>query len=67
MGYGESEVAHRVETALKGCKFTKGYRFHPPYVEVKLSYYKSEEEQAIPWIQKLEDAIGNIVDKNLKD
>jgi nicotinamide-nucleotide amidase len=61
VGVGESEVAHRVEHALKGCKLTKGYRFHPPFVEVKLSYYESEKENALKWIEKVESAIGDII------
>lgn len=67
VGYGESEVAHRVETALQGCTLTKGYRFHPPYVEVKLSYYESQTEDAKKWIAKVEAAIGDIVDPDLAD
>lgn len=67
VGVGESEVAHRVEHALKGCKLTKGYRFHPPYVEVKLSYYESEKKSALKWVAKVEAAISDIVDKQLID
>jgi nicotinamide-nucleotide amidase len=67
VGYGESEVAHRVETALKGCKLTKAYRFRAPYVEVKLSYFDSQKEDAMKWIEKVEHAIGDITDKNIVD
>jgi molybdenum cofactor synthesis domain-containing protein len=62
VGHGESEVSHRVETALKGCRLTKGYRFHHPYVEVKLSYYESESKSALKWIKKVEEAIGDITE-----
>jgi nicotinamide-nucleotide amidase len=58
IGLGESDVADRVEEALKGCHFEKGYRVHMPFVEVKLSFLKSEETQAQKWIQALDLAIG---------
>lgn len=65
VGFGESEISHRVETALQGCSLTKGYRVHAPFVEVKLSYYKSQEADALKWVQKVEDAIGNITDNSI--
>jgi nicotinamide-nucleotide amidase len=67
VGFGESEVSHRVEIALKGCNLTKGYRVHAPFVEVKLTYYKSKEKEALPWIQKVEEAIGDITDNNIAE
>lgn len=63
VGIGESEVSHRVETALKGCKLIKGYRAHHPFVEVKLSYYESQSKEASKWIKKVELAIGDILEK----
>lgn len=45
IGLGESEIAHLTESALAGAEIEKGYRVHPPYVEVKLSYFKSELAQ----------------------
>lgn len=45
LGLGESEIAHLTETALGDSKIEKGYRVHLPYVEVKLSFKKSETEK----------------------
>ncbi|MEZ0393148.1 MAG: competence/damage-inducible protein A [Pseudobdellovibrionaceae bacterium] len=60
LGFGESDVADRVEEALKGCPFEKGYRVHMPFVEVKLTYRKSQSTDAQKWILSLEKAIGSI-------
>ena len=61
IGLGESDVADKVEAALKGCDFVeKGYRVHMPFVEVKMSFLKSENGKAQKWIQAVEAAIGPI-------
>ncbi len=60
-GQGESEVAHRAETALTGCTFEKGYRVHVPYVEFKLAFPQSKQSEATPWITKIEDAFGDLI------
>lgn len=60
-GQGESEVAHRAETALAGCSFEKGYRVHLPYVEFKLSFPTSLQAEADGWIQKVESALGELI------
>jgi nicotinamide-nucleotide amidase len=60
IGLGESDVADRVEEALKGCSFEKGYRVHMPFVEVKLSFLNSEVPKAEVWIEALESAIGSL-------
>jgi len=69
LGLGESDVADKVEAALAGCPFMKkGYRVHHPFVEVKLSFLKSEELIAQKWIQAVEQAIGPItVLRNAED
>jgi len=60
IGLGESDVADRVEEALKGCPFEKGYRVHVPYVEVKLTYPKSKSSEGQKWIEKIEQAISSL-------
>lgn len=68
LGHGESEIAFRYEAALKGCTFEKGYRVHMPYVEVKLTYRKSQSAEANLWIEKVETALaGLVVSRNGED
>jgi molybdenum cofactor synthesis domain-containing protein len=57
IGWGESDIADRVETALKGCDYEKGYRVHMPYVEVKLSYLKSQSQEAEKWLSAVDEAL----------
>lgn len=67
-GQGESEIAHRAETALTDCPFEKGYRVHLPYVEFKLSYPQSRSAEAEPWLDKVEEALADwIVARNGED
>lgn len=43
IGIGEGEIAHFLDEALKAeAPVDLAYRVHPPYVEVKLTYKKSE-------------------------
>jgi nicotinamide-nucleotide amidase len=58
-GQGESEIAYLVEGALPGHDFEIGYRVHAPYVEVKLTYFKSKSVDA----QKYADAIEGALKK----
>lgn len=58
IGYGESDIAHIAEKALEGCSFEKGYRVHMPFVEFKLSYPKSQSEEAEKWIQELDQKLS---------
>ncbi|MCX7978163.1 MAG: competence/damage-inducible protein A [Bdellovibrionaceae bacterium] len=60
IGYGESHVASLVESAAGKSGFELGYRVHLPYVEVKLSYRRSQESKALPWAAAIEKAIGDI-------
>lgn len=53
LGRPESELAHEVEEALKGCDYELGYRASPPFVEVKLWVPLSEMEKN-PWVRKLD-------------
>lgn len=57
IGWGESDIADRVEAALKGCDYEKGYRVHMPYVEVKLSYLKSQSQDAEKWLAAVDEAL----------
>lgn len=59
MGVGESDVALIVEDVLKGVEVEKGYRVHLPYVEVKMSFFKSQEKQFEPYIEKITQALGH--------
>ncbi|MBL7543397.1 MAG: hypothetical protein JNL11_06250 [Bdellovibrionaceae bacterium] len=45
LGLGESEVAYQIENLIKDYNVVVGYRVHLPYVEVKISYLKSQQEQ----------------------
>lgn len=58
MGQGESTIAEKVEEALQGCGYEKGYRVHVPFVEVKLSFPRSQEDEALKWIAAVEKAIA---------
>lgn len=64
LGCPESEVAGLTEPCLEGrwpdLKFDVGYRVHLPYVEVKFSYYKSQENLAKPIVDKIDKALENI-------
>lgn len=57
-GVGESDVAHRAETALEGCPFEKGYRAHLPFVEFKLFFKKSQQSDAEKYFPKVESALA---------
>lgn len=58
LGYGESELAKWTEEALMGSDLEIGYRVHLPYVEVKVSFLKSQEKATQVWLEKLEEKIG---------
>lgn len=62
IGLPESEVAEAIESCLEKFKtqanFEIGYRVHLPFVEVKLSFAKSQLEPAKAWLQAIETAIG---------
>ncbi len=57
IGVGESDVAIIVEDILKGIPVEKGYRVHLPYVEVKVSFHKSEAEKHSSVVEKLAEAL----------
>lgn len=57
LGRGESDIAILAEEALEGVQIEKGYRVHLPYVEVKVSYFKSAEKSLNAALEKLELAL----------
>jgi len=57
LGVGESDVATIVEDILQGVEAEKGYRVHLPYVEVKLSFYRSEQEKFQPYVDKITEGL----------
>ncbi len=72
LGTPESEVAALTEACLEGrwpdLKFDIGYRVHHPYVEVKFTYHKSQENLAKPIVDKIDKALENITAlKNFTD
>lgn len=72
LGIPESEVAGLTEPCLEGrwpdLKFDLGYRVHLPYVEVKFTYYKSQENLAKPVVDKIDRALESITAlKNFTD
>ncbi|WP_413582146.1 competence/damage-inducible protein A [Bdellovibrio sp. HCB288] len=60
IGMGESDVATIVEQALAGVNVEKGYRVHLPYVEVKMSFYKSQEENMRVHVERVTAALRDI-------
>ncbi|MFM6928528.1 MAG: competence/damage-inducible protein A [Bdellovibrio sp.] len=60
IGMGESDVATLVEEALAGVEVEKGYRVHLPYVEVKLSFFRSEENQMKVHVDKITEVLKHI-------
>lgn len=60
IGMGESDVATLVEQALANVNVEKGYRVHLPYVEVKMSFYKSQEEKMRIHVENVTEALRAI-------
>ncbi len=60
IGMGESDVATLVEQALANVNVEKGYRVHLPYVEVKMSFFKSQEEKMRIHVEKVTEALRGI-------
>ena len=61
MGLGESEVAFQIDNLIKDCDVVVGYRVHLPYVEVKISYLKSQMEALRPLVQKIQETLQPIL------
>lgn len=60
IGVVESQIAELTAECLAGTDFEIGYRVHIPYVEVKVSYHKSQSKQADPWIKKLDANLSSV-------
>ncbi len=58
LGKGESDIASIAEEALQGANIEKGYRVHLPYVEVKLTFKKSEAAKNQVWVDRLTEALA---------
>lgn len=61
MGLGESDVAYQIENLVKGHDVVVGYRVHIPYVEVKISYLKSQAEKNRPLVAAIEKTLTPIL------
>ncbi len=59
LGLGESDVATIVEDVLKGVEVVKGYRVHLPYVEVKLSFHRSNEAKMQSAVDRVTEALAS--------
>ena len=59
MGFGESQIAERIEKIVAGTGFEIGYRVHIPYVEVKFSYFESERPRALKYLEEIELALND--------
>lgn len=57
IGIGESDIAVITEEVLKNTTIERGYRVHLPYVEVKVSYFKSQENNMTTVIDNLTEAL----------
>jgi len=58
IGLGESEIATMTENALEGLGLEIGYRVHLPFVEVKVTFEKSQETRLKPHFEKLTQVLG---------
>ncbi len=57
LGLGEAVAPSLIEHIVKDSGAEVGYRVHMPYLEIKLSFYKSEQEKMKPYIAKVEEAL----------
>lgn len=61
IGLGESEVAFQIEKLVKDYDVTVGYRVHLPYVEVKIVFFKSQQEYIQPLINLIQEKLKPIL------
>lgn len=61
MGLGESEVAFQVENLIRDYDVVTGYRVHLPYVELKISFLKSQLEKNRPLVLKIQKTLEPIL------
>ncbi len=68
MGFGESQIAERVEKIAAGSGFEIGYRVHLPYVEVKFSFFESERIKALSFVERIDSDLADCtITKNGED
>jgi molybdenum cofactor synthesis domain-containing protein len=64
LGVPEADIAMQVEETLKNRPrnsfFEIGYRVHMPYVEVKVSYMGSDEQEWQFWVDKVEKQLAPV-------
>ncbi len=61
MGLGESEVSYQIENLVKDYDVVVGYHVHLPYVEVKITYLKSQTEKNRPLVAAIEKTLQPIL------
>lgn len=61
MGVGESDVSYQIENLVKDYDVVVGYRVHLPYVEVKITYLKSQTEKNRPLVAAIEKTLQPIL------
>lgn len=61
IGLGESEVANKIEQEIRHYEIEVGYRVHLPYVEVKISFYKSDLGKNTLLLQKIDEVLAPIL------
>lgn len=61
MGLGESEVAFQIENVIKDFDVTVGYRIHLPYIEVKISYLKSQSQNNSVLVNNIQRTLAPIL------
>ncbi len=57
LGLGESLAPSLIEPAVKGSGADIGYRVHMPYLEIKLSFFRSQYEKMKPFINQVEESL----------
>lgn len=60
LGLGENQVAKIVEPLVINSGLEVGYRVHLPYVEVKLSYFRSQQDQIQKYINSVDQALSSV-------
>lgn len=58
LGLGENQVAKIVEPLIENSGLEVGYRVHLPYVEFKLSFFKSQQKKADPYLVAVDKALS---------
>ena len=56
-GLPESEVSSLVEPLLSDCPFEKAYRVHLPFIEFKLTYPRSRQNEAEPFLRSITETL----------